>query len=103
MLGTSAWITYANSAGGEASDALGGQVRRAQLATETLLSQLKDAETGQRGFLLTGNPAYLEPYDAARQRLDADFKRLEQAPLPDNRRTAAIGMPFLRVGSLGRY
>ncbi len=91
MFGASAWITYANLAGVEATDALGDHVRRAQLATETLLSTLKDAETGQRGFLLTGNPAYLEPYDAARQRLDADFKRLEQAPQLDSGWTAAIG------------
>lgn len=30
-----------------------------------LLSALKDAETGQRGFLLTGEDSYLEPYAAA--------------------------------------
>jgi PAS domain S-box-containing protein len=29
------------------------------------LSTLKDAETGQRGFLLTGNRTYLEPYNVA--------------------------------------
>lgn len=34
-------------------------------AMDTLLSDLQDAETGQRGFLLTGNEKYLEPYDAA--------------------------------------
>jgi CHASE3 domain sensor protein len=30
-----------------------------------LLSLLKDAETGQRGYLLTADDAYLEPYNAA--------------------------------------
>ncbi len=30
-----------------------------------LLSTLKDAETGQRGFVLTGDPSYLAPHDAA--------------------------------------
>ncbi|HEX4417075.1 MAG TPA: CHASE3 domain-containing protein, partial [Kofleriaceae bacterium] len=30
-----------------------------------LLSQIKDAETGQRGFLLTGDERYLEPYQLA--------------------------------------
>src|ERR1035438_3768353 len=30
-----------------------------------LLSALKDAETGQRGFLLTGREAYLDPYRTA--------------------------------------
>lgn len=29
---------------------------------DSLLSQMKDAETGQRGFLLTMNPDYLAPY-----------------------------------------
>jgi PAS domain S-box-containing protein len=33
--------------------------------TNALLSGLKDAETGQRGFLLTAKDSYLEPYRAA--------------------------------------
>jgi CheY-like chemotaxis protein len=32
---------------------------------EALLSTLKDAETGQRGYLLSGDEAYLEPYNSA--------------------------------------
>src|ERR1700722_2402028 len=32
---------------------------------EQLISLLKDAETGQRGFLITGEDRYLEPYNAA--------------------------------------
>jgi PAS domain S-box-containing protein len=32
---------------------------------ERVLSVLKDAETGQRGFVLTGEDRYLEPYNAA--------------------------------------
>ncbi len=27
------------------------------------LSMLKDAETGERGYVITGNPSYLEPYE----------------------------------------
>lgn len=34
-------------------------------ALDDLLSTTQDAETGQRGFLLTGNERYLEPYEAA--------------------------------------
>ena len=34
-------------------------------ATNELISALKDAETGQRGFLLTGSEQYLEPYTKA--------------------------------------
>ncbi len=32
---------------------------------EELLSQIKDAETGQRGYVLTGDENYLQPYKAA--------------------------------------
>ena len=32
---------------------------------ETVISELKDAETGQRGYLLTGERIYLEPYNSS--------------------------------------
>jgi CheY-like chemotaxis protein/CHASE3 domain sensor protein len=35
------------------------------VALDTLLSDAQDAETGQRGFLLTGNEKYLDPYNTA--------------------------------------
>ena len=38
---------------------------------EQLLSLLKDAETGQRGFLITGDDRFLEPYTAAIEALPA--------------------------------
>ena len=34
-------------------------------AANRLLQSMLDAETGQRGYLLTGNEGYLEPYDKA--------------------------------------
>ena len=37
---------------------------------------LLDAETGQRGFLLTGNPNYLVPYHSANQSLKDNFSEL---------------------------
>ncbi|HEX4505322.1 MAG TPA: CHASE3 domain-containing protein, partial [Alphaproteobacteria bacterium] len=35
------------------------------VALDNLLSSVKDAETGQRGYLLTNEPKYLEPYNTA--------------------------------------
>jgi PAS domain S-box-containing protein len=43
---------------------------------ETLLSTLKDAETGQRGYLLAEDESYLEPYSAALTRLHGSLDRL---------------------------
>jgi len=44
---------------------------RRLVSAEQLLSTLKDLETGERGFALTGVPSYLEPYDQANASLDA--------------------------------
>jgi signal transduction histidine kinase/CheY-like chemotaxis protein/CHASE3 domain sensor protein len=43
---------------------------------EALLSTIKDAETGQRGFLLTGEESYLTPYTDAKDALPDDLKSL---------------------------
>ncbi|WP_296677392.1 CHASE3 domain-containing protein [Novosphingobium sp.] len=43
---------------------------------QSLAQSLVDAETGQRGFLLTQNPAYLAPYDAARKRIPQELAAL---------------------------
>ena len=42
------------------------------------LSTLKDAETGQRGFLLTGNDKYLQPYNDAVDTINLDLAQLQQ-------------------------
>ena len=44
----------------------------------TLLSAIQDAETGQRGFLLTGNERYLEPYADARDRVGTSVRTIER-------------------------
>ncbi|MFZ3153875.1 diguanylate cyclase domain-containing protein [Pseudomonas sp.] len=44
------------------------------------LSLLTDAETGQRGYLLTGNEAYLQPYLNASERLEGQLMRLHNTP-----------------------
>jgi diguanylate cyclase (GGDEF)-like protein len=44
---------------------------------ERLESLIKDAETGARGFVITGKPQYLEPYDAALQSLEQRINHLK--------------------------
>jgi CHASE3 domain sensor protein len=41
-----------------------------------VLKDVTDMETGQRGYLLTGDPAYLQPYMDAKGRIEMDFVRL---------------------------
>ncbi len=43
-----------------------------------LLSQLKDAETGQRGFVITGDEAFLEPHAAGTSEAPKTLARLRQ-------------------------
>jgi PAS domain S-box-containing protein len=52
--------------------------RKAISETQSLLSTLKDAETGQRGFLLTGDEQYLGPYNVARVRLPDELTNLRR-------------------------
>ncbi|QDG94412.1 response regulator (plasmid) [Rhizobium sp. NIBRBAC000502774] len=53
------------------------QTHEVIVAIDLLQSDVQDAETGQRGYLLTGNERYLEPYERARSQLTARFKELE--------------------------
>src|SRR3984885_184047 len=41
-----------------------------------VLRDMTDMETSQRGYLLTGNPAYLQPYTEAKERIGTDFVSL---------------------------
>lgn len=41
-----------------------------------ILKDTTDMETGQRGYLLTGNPEYLQPYIDGKNRIETDFARL---------------------------
>ena len=55
------------------------EVRDAQQVRQTLnalLLNVVDAETGQRGYLLTGEPRYREPYDQAVRKVDGQLATL---------------------------
>ena len=58
-----------NSAGVQHTSTVQGHLTR-------VLSLLQDAETGQRGYLLTGKPTYLEPFTSATSDLDKVVEKL---------------------------
>jgi len=50
---------------------------------QAILSTLKDAETGQRGYLLTGRETYLEPFESATQALPLALSAARQQVADD--------------------
>lgn len=47
------------------------------LALNDLSALVKDAETGQRGFLITGDEKYLQPYSSARKNINERLNRID--------------------------
>ena len=53
-----------------------GQAQQVRQVLNQLLQTILDAETGQRGYLLTGEARYREPYDAAVKEIDGQLQAL---------------------------
>ncbi len=51
---------------------------------ERIMGLAKDAETGNRGYLITGEERYLDPYLSARQQLPIDLARLRSLTSGDS-------------------
>ena len=62
----------------------------------SVISLAKDAETGQRGFLLTGEPSYLEPYNKAVSQVDIHIQNLSGLTVDNPRQQANVA----HLGSL---
>src|SRR5882757_7246075 len=60
------------------------------LQVEGLISSLKDAETGVRGYLLMRDKSFLEPYDQSKEVTDSLFRALWNETLNDPDRQAAL-------------
>jgi len=58
-----------------------------------LLSELKDAETGQRGYLLTGDDVYLEPYRGALGSIQTTLAELRKLTV-DNQDQQNLSQPI---------
>lgn len=76
------------------------------IGADDLLSAVQDAETGQRGYILTGNERYLEPYDRAMAVVDERLDGLaaltqanprQQANIAQLRRNVAAKTEELRA------
>ncbi|MBC8752500.1 MULTISPECIES: diguanylate cyclase domain-containing protein [Paraburkholderia] len=68
------------------ADGLGDEEAFAVLGTANrVLNGLENAETGQRGYLLTGDESYLQPYQQGVRDLDDTVLRLHQVVVGDQK------------------
>ncbi|MEO6928920.1 MAG: CHASE3 domain-containing protein [Casimicrobiaceae bacterium] len=63
-----------------------------------ILGFVTDAETSQRGYLLTGRPEYLEPYKQARPKIEDRFNKLNRLLTKDG--TPAQRQQVTRISNL---
>ncbi len=61
----STWAAYSNIHDIQDADEAIRHTHEVLIALDEVLSTIQDAETGQRGYLLTGADKYLEPYNVA--------------------------------------
>lgn len=66
------------------------QSQQTVAALSDILSSAQDAETGQRGFLLTGNERYLEPYRAALASIPARLQSIKVSTQDDASQQARL-------------
>ncbi|MBW4679202.1 MAG: CHASE3 domain-containing protein [Microcoleus vaginatus WJT46-NPBG5] len=68
-----------------------------QVNLESLLSTIKDAEAGRRGYIITGDPALLEPYNAAIETINPRIQNLRQltADNPNQQRRLDMLEPLI--------
>src|SRR5688572_7740851 len=76
LLGAVAWVEWRQINRVEAATVLVSRTHQVLNHLVRLLSLMQDIENGARGFLVTGEPAFLEPFEAARGRVDDEFKAL---------------------------
>ncbi|MDV6332262.1 response regulator [Asticcacaulis sp. 201] len=69
-------ISYANIQTIRRDTVLVTQTHIILISLNELLSTVKDAETGQRGYVITGDDAYLDPYNNATTHIDEQFTKI---------------------------
>jgi len=71
-------VTYVNFHGLSVANQRIVETHRAIVSLQSLLSKLQDAETGQRGYLLTGEESYLAPYRTALAAVNAQLEKVSE-------------------------
>jgi CHASE3 domain sensor protein len=76
LIAWNAYLALTNLKRVEKSAVLALESSALQAELSGILKDVTDMESGQRGYLLTGNAAYLQPYTDAKSRIEMDFANL---------------------------
>jgi methyl-accepting chemotaxis protein len=81
-------VSYRNANRVIDNDAWVTHTYQVRTALADLLSEMKDAETGQRGYIITGEDSYLAPYESALSQIKSTFDdvRMLTSDNPDQQR-----------------
>ncbi|NEU75762.1 PAS domain-containing protein [Hassallia byssoidea VB512170] len=71
-------VSYRNTLKLISNQRLVTHTQQVLIELEATLSTLKDAETGQRGYLITGEKRYLQPYESAVDKINRQINSLKQ-------------------------
>jgi signal transduction histidine kinase/DNA-binding response OmpR family regulator len=98
VLATIAYITVQFAANENAAQRRVAHTYQVIGSLRQVLVDAQDAETGQRGFLLTQQQGFLTPYQSATGRIDRDLVRFRQltADNPDQQRRADALVALIR-------
>ena len=83
-------IAYANVADLRRTNQRVVQTHTVLVSADELLTAVQDAETGQRGYLLTGDLRYLQPYDQAVAVVDSRIDSLSALTADNPRHQATV-------------
>ena len=83
LIVTAALCAVAVSISENQSSEIGRRARQVRDLQIAMFAAVEDAETGQRGYLLTGDPSYLTPFDAATARVSRLEEKLEATTTED--------------------
>lgn len=87
IVGTTIWLVEENQKWFDQTT----EARITRSATVSLRNALQDLETGQRGFILTAEERYLEPYNQALPETPGYIARLEEILVPYPEASQAMG------------
>lgn len=84
------WMAYSSLQEVQETSALSNHTQEVRIALDAVSESLLKMETGQRGFLLTSQQAYLEPYVSGLAALDPQLQKLELLIVDNDQQTQRL-------------